>query len=90
MNCKYRKGEADVFSYLRTYMIKLHIARRSFDQYSIGPRGVEAQSIERANWICLGREGDNDSLVQSKKPMSWLSSCGPSGSLWKESTSPAV
>lgn len=55
---------------LKTHMIKLHMARKSLDQYSIGPRGVEGQSIERANWICRGRDADKGNLVQSKKPMS--------------------
>ena len=52
------------------YMIKLHMARKSLDQYSIGPRGVDAQSMERANWICLGSEEEIDKRVQSKKPTS--------------------
>jgi hypothetical protein len=36
---------------ISTHMIRLHMALRSLVQNSIGPRGVEAQSIERANWI---------------------------------------
>jgi hypothetical protein len=73
---------------MRAYMIRLHMARRSLDQCSIGPRGVDAQSMARANWIWGGREDDIDSLVQSKKPMSW--SFGGVCSLRKGSTSPAL
>jgi len=51
-------------------MIKLHMARKSLDQYSIGPRGVDGQSIERANWICRGRDAVKGNLVQSKNPIS--------------------
>jgi hypothetical protein len=54
----------------RSYMMRLHMARRSVDQYSIGPSGVFAQSTERANKICDGSEADSGSRVQSKKPMS--------------------
>lgn len=53
-----------------TYMIRLHMPRKSFDQNSMGPSGVDAQSTERANCICRGSEGDMGSRVQSKKPTS--------------------
>jgi len=71
-------------------MMRLHMALRSFDQYSMGPSGVDAQSTERAKRIWRGSEGEMASLVQSKKPMSCLSSCWHVGCLWKESTSPAL
>lgn len=66
------------------------MARKSLDQYSIGPNGVDAQSTERAKRMWPGSEGEMASLVQSKKPMSWLSSDWRVSCLWKESTSPAV
>jgi hypothetical protein len=42
-------GSAVAIEVRYTYIIRLHMALRSLDQNSIGPKGVEAQSIERAN-----------------------------------------
>jgi hypothetical protein len=50
-------------------MTRLHIALKSNVQFSIGPRGVEAQSTLRANWICRGRAADMGIRVQSKEEL---------------------
>ena len=47
-------------------MMRLHIWRRSGPQLSIGPKEVEAQSMERANWMCGGIASVIGNLVQSK------------------------
>lgn len=46
--------------------MRLHMALKSNVQVSMGPKGVEAQSMLRANWICRGRAGVSGNRVQSK------------------------
>ena len=64
-------------------IMRLHICRKSEDQYSIGPNGVDDQSTLLANWIWRGRLSERGSRVQSKKPIS-------RGMLPKGSMSPAA
>jgi hypothetical protein len=61
-------------------IIRLHMALKSNDQLSMGPRAVDAQSILRVNWICLGRAWVSGSRVQSNDdpsayPVLTVSSC---------------
>jgi hypothetical protein len=51
------------------------MALKSKAQFSMGPRGVEAQSTLRANWICLGRAADNGKRVQSNEELSGYRVC---------------
>jgi hypothetical protein len=51
------------------------MALKSKDQFSMGPRGVEAQSTLRANLICLGRAADIGRHVQSNEELSGYRVC---------------